>query len=50
MYTFPKEMRAALESCEASFVYYQRIGDEAVHHRQRQTQQIQVCIQKTIFS
>ena len=30
MYTFPKEMRAALESCEASFVYYQRIGDEAV--------------------
>ncbi len=30
MYTFPKEMREALERCEASFVYYQKIGDKAV--------------------
>ena len=30
MYTFPKEMKEALERCEASFVYYQRIGDKAV--------------------
>lgn len=30
MYTFPKEMKEALERCEASFVYYQKIGDKAV--------------------
>ncbi len=30
MYTFPKEMREALESCEASFVYYQKIEGKAV--------------------
>ena len=30
MYTFPKETREVLESCEASFVYYQKIGDETV--------------------
>ena len=30
MYIFPKEMREALESCRASFVYYQNIDGEAV--------------------
>ena len=30
MYTFPKEMREALESCKASFVYYQNIDGKAV--------------------
>ena len=30
MYTFPKEMKEALERCEASFVYYQKIEDKAV--------------------
>ena len=30
MYIFPKETREALESCEASFVYYQNIDGEAI--------------------
>ena len=30
MYTFPKEMREALESCKASFVYYQNIDGKGV--------------------
>ena len=30
MYNFPKEMKEALERCEASFVYYQKIEDKAV--------------------
>ena len=30
MYTFPKEMREALEGCKASFVYYQNVGGKAV--------------------
>ena len=30
MYTFPKEMREALERCEASFIYYEKTGDKGV--------------------
>lgn len=30
MYIFPEEMRIALESSAASFVYYQNINDRAV--------------------
>ena len=30
MYAFPKEMKEALERCEASFVCYQKIEDKAV--------------------